>query len=143
MFEVFFEVHNSFLIIIFFFPGTILDHLVGEDVIADYLLYSLNRLGNFRWELSASVMTVWTLIQSVCLLRHITVTENCVCAFMCSYVEKYSLQEPCDDIKDVLKRIAVKLGKTQRVKAITGVGKKKLILHILHILLHTVSFTSH
>ncbi|KAM8738751.1 mitochondrial ribosome-associated GTPase 1 [Acanthopagrus schlegelii] len=66
--------------------GTILDHLVGEDVIADYLLYSLNRLGNF------------------------------------SYVEKYSLQEPCDDIKDVLKRIAVKLGKTQRVKAITGVG---------------------
>lgn len=70
-------------------------------------------------------------------------TENCVCAFMCSYVEKYSLQEPCDDIKDVLKRIAVKLGKTQRVKAITGVGKKKLILHILHILLHTVSFTSY
>ncbi|XP_073337997.1 mitochondrial ribosome-associated GTPase 1 [Pagrus major] len=66
--------------------GTILDHLVGEDIIADYLLYSLNRLGNF------------------------------------SYVEKYNLQEPCDDIKNVLKRIAVKLGKTQRVKAITGVG---------------------
>ncbi|KAF3842143.1 hypothetical protein F7725_024094 [Dissostichus mawsoni] len=66
--------------------GTILDHLVGEEIIADYLLYSLNRLGEF------------------------------------SYVEKYGLQEPCDDIQYVLKRIAVKLGKTQRVKAITGVG---------------------
>lgn len=75
------------------------------------------------------------------LLRHIAVIENCVRAFMCSYVEKYSLQEPCDDIKDVLKRIAVKLGKTQRVKAITGVGKKKLILHIL--LPYTVSLTSY
>ncbi|KAK7930801.1 hypothetical protein WMY93_007196 [Mugilogobius chulae] len=38
------------------------------------------------------------------------------------YVERYELQEPCDDIQNVLKRIAVKLGKTQRVKAITGVG---------------------
>ncbi|XP_056291358.1 mitochondrial ribosome-associated GTPase 1 [Pseudoliparis swirei] len=66
--------------------GTILDHLVGEDIIADYLLYSLNRLGKF------------------------------------SYVEKYDLQEPSDDIQHVLKRIAVRLGKTQRVKAITGVG---------------------
>ncbi|XP_008427963.1 mitochondrial ribosome-associated GTPase 1 isoform X2 [Poecilia reticulata] len=66
--------------------GTILDHLVGEDVIADYLLFSLNRLRKF------------------------------------GYVEKYDLQEPSDDIQHVLKRIAVKLGKTQRVKAITGVG---------------------
>ncbi|XP_040905826.1 mitochondrial ribosome-associated GTPase 1 [Toxotes jaculatrix] len=66
--------------------GTILDHLVGEDIIADYLLYSLNRLGKF------------------------------------SYVEKYELQEPSDDIHHVLKHIAVKLKKTQRVKAITGVG---------------------
>ncbi|TKS85533.1 GTPase 1 Mitochondrial [Collichthys lucidus] len=66
--------------------GTILDHLVGEDIIADYLLYSLNRLGKF------------------------------------SYVERYDLQEPSDDIQYVLKRISVKLGKTQRVKAITGVG---------------------
>lgn len=47
---------------------------------------------------------------------------------MCSYVEKYDLQEPSDDIQHVLKHIAVKLGKTQRVKAITGVGKKPLIL---------------
>lgn len=66
--------------------GTILDHLVGEDIMADYLLYSLNKLEKF------------------------------------SYVEKYDLQEPSDDIQHVLKRIAVKLKKTQRVKAITGVG---------------------
>ncbi|XP_061601507.1 mitochondrial ribosome-associated GTPase 1 [Cololabis saira] len=66
--------------------GTILDHLVGEDVMADYLLYSLNRLGKF------------------------------------SYVEKYDLQEPSDDIQHVLKHIAVKLRKTQRVKAFTGIG---------------------
>lgn len=66
--------------------GTILDHLVGEDIIADYLLYSLNRLEKF------------------------------------SYVERYDLGEPSDDIQHVLKRIAVKLRKTQRVKAITGVG---------------------
>lgn len=47
-----------------------------------------------------------------------------------SYVEKYDLKEPSDDIQHVLKRIAVKLRKTQRVKAITGVGKKVLIPHI-------------
>ncbi|XP_051779821.1 mitochondrial ribosome-associated GTPase 1 [Erpetoichthys calabaricus] len=29
--------------------GTILDHLVGEDVIADYLLFMLNRLENFSY----------------------------------------------------------------------------------------------
>ena len=38
-------------------------------------------------------------------------------------MEKYDLSEPSDDIQQVLKRIAVKLGKTQRVKALTGVGK--------------------
>ncbi|XP_023679965.1 mitochondrial ribosome-associated GTPase 1 [Paramormyrops kingsleyae] len=66
--------------------GTILDHLVGEDIMADYLLFSLNRLQQF------------------------------------SYVEKYSLGDPSDDIQDVLRRIAVKLGKTKKVKALTGVG---------------------
>ncbi|XP_072534418.1 mitochondrial ribosome-associated GTPase 1 [Salminus brasiliensis] len=66
--------------------GTILDHLVGEDIIADYLLFSLNRLQRF------------------------------------GYVKRYDLEGPCDDIQHVLKCIAVKLGKTQRVKAITGIG---------------------
>lgn len=49
----------------------------------------------------------------------------CVCVSTFSYVEKYDLEEPSDDIQFVLKRIAVKLRKTQRIKAITGVGKKK------------------
>lgn len=49
---------------------------------------------------------------------------------ICSYVEKYGLNEPSDDINYVLKRVAVKLRKTQRVTAITGVGKKILILHV-------------
>lgn len=46
----------------------------------------------------------------------------CLC-FMCSYVAKYGLQQPSDNIQYVLKHIAVKLGKKQRVKAITGVGE--------------------
>lgn len=78
---------------------------------------------------------------SVFLLLHITVTAYCMCVFMCSYVEKYDLQEPSDDIHSVLKRIAIKLRKTQRVKAITGVGKKVLILHIF--MLHTVLLMSY
>lgn len=49
----------------------------------------------------------------------------CNGVFLCSYVEKYDLHEPSDDIHHVLKRIAVKLRKTQRVKAITGVGKNR------------------
>lgn len=48
-----------------------------------------------------------------------------MCVSVCSYVERYDLREPSDDIQQVLKHIAVKLGKTQRVKAITGVGKRK------------------
>lgn len=55
---------------------------------------------------------------------------------MCSYVDKYGLEEPSDDIRHMLKHIAVKLRKTQRVKAITGVGKNVLILQIT--LIHRV-----
>nr|XP_033799058.1 mitochondrial ribosome-associated GTPase 1 [Geotrypetes seraphini] len=66
--------------------GTILDYLVGEDIMADYLLYTLNMKQKF------------------------------------SYVERYELGEPCDDIENVLKKIAIKLKKTQKVKAFTGVG---------------------
>lgn len=54
-------------------------------------------------------------------------------------MEKYNLQEPSDDIQNVLKRIAVKLGKTQRIKAITGVGKKTLLPQIL--LTHNVEMS--
>lgn len=66
--------------------GTILDHLVGEEILADYLLYTLNKFKQF------------------------------------SYVERYGLEAPSDDIESILKRIAIKLGKTKKVKAITGVG---------------------
>ncbi|CAM9665354.1 unnamed protein product [Lampetra fluviatilis] len=66
--------------------GTILDHLVGEDAIADYLLFSLNKHQLF------------------------------------GYVEHYGLGEPQDDLQTVLKHIAVKLHKTRRMKALTGVG---------------------
>ncbi|XP_075073282.1 mitochondrial ribosome-associated GTPase 1 [Mixophyes fleayi] len=66
--------------------GTILDHLVGEDIIADYLLYTLNEHQQYR------------------------------------YVEHYELEGPCSNIETLLKKIAIKLGKTQTVKAITGVG---------------------
>lgn len=30
------------------FPGAIRDHLVGEDIMADYLLYTLNKHQQFR-----------------------------------------------------------------------------------------------
>ncbi|KAG9469584.1 hypothetical protein GDO78_020139, partial [Eleutherodactylus coqui] len=66
--------------------GTILDHLVGEDIMADYLLYTLNQQRQHR------------------------------------YVEQYELEGPCSNLETLLKKIALKLGKTQRVNAITGVG---------------------
>ncbi|KAJ0005139.1 hypothetical protein NQD34_011353 [Periophthalmus magnuspinnatus] len=91
---------------------TILDHLVGEEIIADYLLYSLNRLQKFKLFFFSVKLNIHGFLMVIYSL-HI---------FMPSYVERYDLQEPCDDIQHVLKRISVKLGKTQRVKAITGVG---------------------
>ncbi|KAM8924496.1 mitochondrial ribosome-associated GTPase 1 [Pelodytes ibericus] len=66
--------------------GTILDHLVGEDIMADYLLYILNHQEIYK------------------------------------YVERYGLDKPCTDVETLLKKIALKLGKFQKVKAITGVG---------------------
>ncbi|NWY05831.1 MTG1 GTPase, partial [Nothoprocta ornata] len=64
--------------------GAIRDHLVGEDVMADYLLYTLNRQRQF------------------------------------SYVQRYGLPEACDDIEQVLKRVALALGRTHKVKVLTG-----------------------
>ncbi|XP_023977288.1 mitochondrial ribosome-associated GTPase 1 isoform X2 [Physeter macrocephalus] len=59
--------------------GTVLDHLVGEETLADYLLYTLNRHQ------------------------------------LLGYVQHYGLGEACDDVASVLKRVAVKLRKTQKV----------------------------
>uniref|UniRef100_A0A2D4MWA1 G domain-containing protein n=2 Tax=Micrurus spixii TaxID=129469 RepID=A0A2D4MWA1_9SAUR len=66
--------------------GTILDHLVGVEVIADYLLYVLNQQQQF------------------------------------SYVERYGLSGPCDEVGSVLKSIAQHLGKVQKVQVLTGTG---------------------
>lgn len=32
-----------------FFPGCFKDHVVGEDLIADYLLFTLNKQKCFKW----------------------------------------------------------------------------------------------
>uniref|UniRef100_G1MSM7 Uncharacterized protein n=1 Tax=Meleagris gallopavo TaxID=9103 RepID=G1MSM7_MELGA len=66
--------------------GAIRDHLVGEDIMADYLLYVLNQQQQF------------------------------------GYVERYGLPEASDNIRHVLKYVAVTLGKTQKVKVLTGTG---------------------
>lgn len=66
--------------------GAIHDHMVGEEVIADYLLYTLNQQEQFR------------------------------------YVEHYGLDGPCDNIETVLKKIAQHVGKTSRIRVLTGTG---------------------
>ncbi|XP_029403824.1 mitochondrial ribosome-associated GTPase 1 isoform X1 [Mus pahari] len=71
--------------------GTVLDHLVGEETMADYLLYTLNRHGLF------------------------------------GYVQHYALANACDQIEWVLKNVAIKLGKTRKVKVLTGTGNVNVI----------------
>ncbi|XP_054364456.1 mitochondrial ribosome-associated GTPase 1 isoform X1 [Mirounga angustirostris] len=71
--------------------GTVLDHLVGEETLADYLLYTLNRHQLF------------------------------------GYMQHYGLAAACDDIAGVLKQVAVRLGKTQKVKVLTGTGDVNVI----------------
>ncbi|XP_054546227.1 mitochondrial ribosome-associated GTPase 1 [Talpa occidentalis] len=66
--------------------GTVLDHLVGEETLADYLLYTLNRHQLF------------------------------------GYVQHYGLSGACDDVARLLERVAVRLGKTRKVKVLTGTG---------------------
>ncbi|CAD7083793.1 unnamed protein product [Hermetia illucens] len=64
--------------------GCLPDHLVGEELIADYLLYWLNRWENFK------------------------------------YVELMGLQEPTDNIMEVLVSGAKLLGRTQKRKHFDG-----------------------
>ncbi|XP_053927689.1 mitochondrial ribosome-associated GTPase 1 isoform X1 [Cuculus canorus] len=66
--------------------GAIRDHLVGEDIMADYLLYALNKRQQF------------------------------------GYVQRYGLAEACDDIKVLLRHVALAQGRTQKVKVLTGTG---------------------
>ncbi|ETE71568.1 Mitochondrial GTPase 1, partial [Ophiophagus hannah] len=72
--------------------GAILDHLVGVEVIADYLLYVLNQQQQF------------------------------------SYVERYGLSGPCDEVGSVLKSIARHLGKVQKVQVLTGTGNVNILV---------------
>ncbi|XP_074965873.1 mitochondrial ribosome-associated GTPase 1 isoform X3 [Phalacrocorax aristotelis] len=72
--------------------GAIRDHLVGEDIMADYLLYILNKQQQFR------------------------------------YVQHYGLAEACDDIKPVLKHVALARGRTQKVKVLTGTGNINVMM---------------
>ncbi|XP_054975246.1 mitochondrial ribosome-associated GTPase 1 isoform X1 [Sorex araneus] len=71
--------------------GTVLDHLVGEEMLADYLLFTLNRHQLF------------------------------------GYVQHYGLGEASDDVATVLKQVAVRLGKTRKVKVLTGTGDVTVI----------------
>ncbi|XP_054030747.1 mitochondrial ribosome-associated GTPase 1 [Dryobates pubescens] len=66
--------------------GAIRDHLVGEDIMADYLLYTLNKQQQF------------------------------------GYVRRYGLAQACDDVEHVLRQVALSLGRTQKVKVLTGTG---------------------
>ncbi|XP_077879832.1 mitochondrial ribosome-associated GTPase 1 isoform X3 [Ictidomys tridecemlineatus] len=71
--------------------GTVLDHLVGEETMADYLLYTLNRHQLF------------------------------------GYVQHYGLDGASDDIEHVLKRVAMRLRKTRKVKVLTGTGDVNVV----------------
>ncbi|XP_008589529.1 PREDICTED: mitochondrial ribosome-associated GTPase 1 [Galeopterus variegatus] len=46
---------------------------------------------------------------------------------VCRYVQHYGLGGACDDIEHVLKHVAIKLGKTQKVKVLTGTGDVNVI----------------
>lgn len=41
----------------------------------------------------------------------------------CSYVERYGLSGPCDEVGSVLKSIAQHLGKVQKIQVLTGTGE--------------------
>ncbi|NWT91817.1 MTG1 GTPase, partial [Urocynchramus pylzowi] len=72
--------------------GAIRDHLVGEDIMADYLLYTLNKQQQF------------------------------------GYVQRYGLGRPCDHIEALLKHVALRQGRTQKVKVLTGTGNVNMMM---------------
>uniref|UniRef100_A0A5F9DKL8 Mitochondrial GTPase 1 n=1 Tax=Oryctolagus cuniculus TaxID=9986 RepID=A0A5F9DKL8_RABIT len=71
--------------------GTLLDHLVGEETMADYLLHTLNEHR------------------------------------LLGYVQHYGLGGTCQDTGHLLKSVAVRLGKTRKVKALTGTGDVNVV----------------
>ncbi|XP_069913139.1 mitochondrial ribosome-associated GTPase 1 isoform X3 [Oryctolagus cuniculus] len=71
--------------------GALLDHLVGEETLADYLLHTLNEHR------------------------------------LLGYVQHYGLGGTCQDTGHLLKSVAVRLGKTRKVKALTGTGDVNVV----------------
>ncbi|XP_062070487.1 mitochondrial ribosome-associated GTPase 1 isoform X2 [Lepus europaeus] len=71
--------------------GTLLDHLVGEETMADYLLHTLNEHR------------------------------------LLGYVQHYGLGGTCQDTEHLLKSVAMRLGKTRKVKALTGTGDVNVV----------------
>lgn len=65
-------------------PASFKDHLVGEEVVADYLLYRMNKNGEF------------------------------------GYVSSLGLAAPCDNIHEILVRLAVNNNLRQRVRHFEG-----------------------
>lgn len=45
--------------------------------------------------------------------------------WLCRYVQHYGLDGACDDVAHVLKHVAVRLRKTQKVKVLTGTGETR------------------
>ncbi|XP_072172826.1 mitochondrial ribosome-associated GTPase 1-like [Diadema setosum] len=72
--------------------GTLQDHMVGMDMIADYILFTLNSMQKF------------------------------------DYVDVYSLSEPCDNIDSVLRDVAIKFGKTRKLRTYEGARTEVLNL---------------
>ncbi|XP_046509936.1 mitochondrial ribosome-associated GTPase 1 isoform X3 [Equus quagga] len=155
--------------------GTVLDHLVGEETLADYLLYTLNRHELFGSQFASDDVflclstcfnirchagdEVWDLRVWRCLDLAFVLGRYLPCVYapglavlvsagssssavsrllftlpecvswcpLWRYVQHYGLGEACDDIVSVLKRVAVKLGKTQKVKVLTGTGDVNVI----------------
>ncbi|XP_054688623.1 mitochondrial ribosome-associated GTPase 1 isoform X6 [Grus americana] len=57
-----------------FFPGAIRDHLVGEDIMADYLLYALNKRQQFRYVQRYGLAEACDDIEPV--LRHVALAQG-------------------------------------------------------------------
>ncbi|MBV99846.1 Mitochondrial ribosome-associated GTPase 1, partial [Eschrichtius robustus] len=103
--------------------GTVLDHLVGEETLADYLLYTLNR----RQLLGPRARPFWPPRRGPQWGSRSRAAGRGHAEGRCRYVQHYGLGEACDDIASVLKRVAVKLRKTQKVKVLTGTGDVNVV----------------
>ena len=76
-------------VIFYYTTGCFKDHIVGEDLIADYLLYILNKTKNFEW-VSIPISFQDVLIYIYLKLQlHLLVIEVLVCAWICTMLSAY------------------------------------------------------